>query len=249
MPHGQDLSKNERLLGYMEGVLRDASALCEDVRSGVLRVPIAEVDTSGSSAALAATRRRFNARWLTALNTFQERAGALPSGSRALESEVLRLQNEWHRIIRQNWEEAWKSGYRSRGRLPPSTSRQVYAISPQLKAEVERQLTHASRFAQELASGDLRRPVVYVDGRTRPRMSVGNRSQLYSRAINGAFQWGAVDGGLPGERIWWRLGACDHCTDCPALAASGPYTRNPVFPQLLLHFGVQGWADTSARGT
>ena len=39
-------------------------------------------------------------------------------------------------------------------------------------------------------------------------------------------------GGKKDERIFWKLGSCDHCVDCPAIAASGPYTRHtlPTYP-------------------
>ena len=47
---------------------------------------------------------------------------------------------------------------------------------------------------------------------------------MYAQALRGAFNAGAVFGGINDDKIYWRLGATEHCADCIAIAASGPYT-------------------------
>ena len=208
----------------LDNVLRVASRLA-------YREAIAEAETTASkqqlAQRLAAARRRFESAWLSATVDFQSAirrrhavtsVSGTDSKSAFIAAAVAELEGRWHAAIQQGWTEAFKLGALSRGATAPTTTRAIYQASPELRADVGRVMTHASRFAQEYAAG-------LPGTRRRP---FGFRSDTYAKAMGAAYQFGAVAAGKPGEKIIWKLGACDHCTDCPAIAASGPYTRQTL---------------------
>jgi hypothetical protein len=178
-------------------------------------------DTSGARAAIASTVDRMGRDWFDALRVFDSER---QKGS-DLTAARTRLEDSWRRSIKSGHEEAFRSGYGSRGHIGAASlsARRIREIAPEIDDMIARQAEFAVQFAGQYASGALDRP---------GRMGVGPRSAMYSSALKAGFNLGAVSGGRPGEKIIWILGPCDHCVDCPALAVSGPYTRDrlPTHP-------------------
>ncbi|MFN3200037.1 MAG: hypothetical protein ACE366_16695 [Bradymonadia bacterium] len=183
--------------------------------------------TQGAAAALGQVQDRFEQRWATALARFESNqilleatAGALGPEEikRRRKSALAELIQEWNAAIDEGHSAAYAAGrsfWGPQGGAPDANS---------LRRYLKRQKLFAMRFAVDLARG-----VISAPG----RMSPGNRSALYTKALEGTFQQATVDTHPPGYRIYWRLGACEHCDDCPALAISSPYTQEtlPTVPR------------------
>lgn len=214
-------AKRERLYAAATTIRQVA----DKVRNGQ---PLYESTRNASRRVQPATQR-FRREWFAAIDTFNQAqaSAARLSGEarrRRLQGAAANLAEQWRAVIRRGFESAFRLGYSSRGRAGSRlTTMQINSIDSGFEAFVQNQARFATQFAQQYASGALKAP---------GRMGVGPRSNLYAQALKGAYNAGAVAGGPEGERIQWKLGACDHCPDCPLLAASGPYTRNtlPTYP-------------------
>lgn len=57
------------------------------------------------------------------------------------------------------------------------------------------------------------------------KMGRAARSVMYGNTLDGIALHGMVEALPDDARITWKLGNADHCPDCIALAASGPYTK------------------------
>lgn len=193
---------------------------------------ITEATTADAATQVATIRRNFLRDWHMSIARWRARlaaieagtdpfdGGAVPAGAKAaLRTRALaELEKAMHDLLDRSWRQAYRLGYAVRtGEAPP-------VLTDRLVADIDRQKRFASGFARDLADG-----VPEQKG----RMGVGNRSALYGNSIGGAFNHGAVAAAAPNELIHWRLGATDHCSDCPVLAVSGPYTRNtlPTMPR------------------
>lgn len=55
------------------------------------------------------------------------------------------------------------------------------------------------------------------------------RSRMYLGAMRGTAGMGFVDVSASTAEFTWRLGAKDHCPDCPDLAAGSPYTKATLY--------------------
>lgn len=55
------------------------------------------------------------------------------------------------------------------------------------------------------------------------------RSRMYLGAMRGTAGMGFVDVSPFSATFTWHLGAKDHCSDCPELAAGSPYTKDTLY--------------------
>ncbi len=88
-----------------------------------------------------------------------------------------------------------------------------------LRRAVDTEMKFAGGFADDLKAG-----TVGEVG----RMSRERRVQMWSQSVDGVAWHGSVESQPDSVRIFWRLGAAEHCPDCLLLAASsGPdgYTK------------------------
>ena len=223
----------------VEGLKHLSSAALSDVSGKILalarevnRGGIIIENTKNAASLTEPTQARMRKEWFDALRRFDAERDSIVNSSTAGSSRAerlsearSRLENSWRASIRRGYESSFRAGYASRGHMDAGglTTRQISSLSPTFNKMVDNQVRFASQFAQQYAEGSLR---------STKRMGVGPRSELYFRSLKGGFNMGAVDGGSPGDKIYWKLGACDHCVDCPALAASGPYYRHllPTVP-------------------
>ena len=137
------------------------------------------------------------------------------SGRAALRSRAARdLEARMHSAIDTQWSAGYRRGFRSRLGAPPPQ-----ALPASFVSKIDSQKRFATNFANDIVNG-----VPMKKG----RMSFANRTALYSRGVQGSYQYGSVAAGPSKEKIFWRLGALDHCPDCPALAISGPYTASTL---------------------
>ncbi len=151
------------------------------------------------------------ARFARAYATWERTVAAAPEGNKAiLRAAEDALGRAFHAAIDATWADAYRLGYGSRaGGAAP-------ALPPSFLGDIDRQRRFATAFAQDIAAGTVGK---------KGRMPFGQRAGLYANGIEGAFNAGAVDAGVEGELIYWRLGVADHCPVCPLLASSSPYTR------------------------
>ena len=186
-------------------------------------------NTVGANDKLNGIRDVFNSEWYFALSEFDqelEKAERSSSASPAKIAALLAaLQLAWTKSLQDAMFRSFRRGYGDRGRQDSSTltNEKIIDQNPVFKTMLDKQSAFANQFASQYASG-------FTD--RKGAMGVGARTNMYGQALKGAYNAGAVFGGVGGERIFWRLGACDHCTDCPALSASSPFTRAtlPTFP-------------------
>ena len=147
--------------------------------------------------------------------------------SRGVDPEEIsaQLKSDWMDALKKAGTSAFKKGAALRAVEFPNRPSDVAAKSERLRSQLERQSNFLSNFADDYVSGATTEP---------RRMNFMNRAHLYALSMVGYYNLGALEGGSPNDRIYWRLGACDHCTDCPALHVSGPYTRStlPTVPGL-----------------
>lgn len=186
-------------------------------------LPISEATTADAVSRLSTLQSRFIAGWSRAIVRMQAQlvaanalAGAAAQAARA--QAVSELQVVWERLLDGAWREAFRLGHMVKSGQQPET------FPDRFEESIERQKRFASRFAEHIAEG---RPF------QKGMMGIAARTQLYANALGAAFNHGAVEAAEVDELIFWRLGACDHCTSCPVLAVSGPYTRNtlPTMPR------------------
>ena len=189
---------------------RVADALVES------RVSLGE-NTSNSLSKTSDIRQKFNS---TLARSF---AAAQASGSMT-SKEVVALQRKFKRELEKAFMDAFNRGVASRGfTTEVFTKAQAIDDFPEFGRFMDSQFAYSDNFVRELGAGQLSRP---------GRMGIGQRITMYANAVKGAYNFGAVSGGRDGEKIYWRLGACDHCPDCPVLNLNSPYTRNtlPTMP-------------------
>lgn len=224
---------------YIWRIVRDVKLLSgtqrKEVASKILAMSrrvnqdgIIKENTKAAASITEPSQAKMRREWFNALRQFDvdrdsivnSTMSGVSKGKRLGEARA-NLEGSWRASIRRGYEESFRSGYASRGHLNAGslTTRQISHLSPTFNKMVQSQSKFASQFAQEYAGGALN---------ASRRMGVGPRSELYFRSLRGGFNMGAVDGGKLGEKIYWKLGACDHCIDCPALAASGPYLRHKL---------------------
>ena len=141
----------------------------------------------------------------------------------ALEKARNVLQNQFRNKLRGSFLSAFRRGAQSRGFKKSISEKLAEEMYPGYMDLIDTQCRFANQFIGELSQGALNQA---------GRMSVGARLNMYANAITSAYHAGSLSAGPPDELIFWRLGSCDHCTDCPVLAASGPYNRNtlPTLP-------------------
>lgn len=174
-------------------------------------------NTANSLTMTSDLRRNFNA-------TLSKSFAAAQAAGKMSAKEVAALQKKFRRKLEKAFLDAFNRGIASRGVFqPPLTAAQAFDQYPEFGRFVNSQATYSDNFVRQLGAGELSRP---------GRMGIGQRLTLYANSIKGAFNFGAVAGGREGELIYWRLGACDHCPDCPVLNLNSPYTRNtlPTMP-------------------
>lgn len=184
--------------------------------------PLSEQTTAAASQAMDALRQGFLKDWRTAVARWQAKVGQIAQGvdpwdggaagapATAAARALAELEADFGEIIDAGWKQAYRMGYSARTGSAPTS------FSQRLTSEIANQIHFAQRFAKDIAAGKPEQPF---------RMPVRQRSELYAKALNGGYNAGAVDASPGDELIWWRLGAADHCTDCPVIAASSPYTQ------------------------
>jgi len=199
--------KDDVTVSYLASVLRNLARQAE---------PLVE-NTAAANAEIQKIKDVFNAEWYFALTDFDRssaRSGATPD-------QIVKLQKAWATALQNAMARSFRKGYGSRGRQDASslTYDKIVADAPIFKKILDKHTAFANQFAQEYSTG-------YTD--RRGAMGVGARSNMYAQALRGAFNAGAVHGSMRDDKIWWRLGVAEHCSDCIALAASGPYTMDTL---------------------
>lgn len=136
-----------------------------------------------------------------------------------------KLKSDWVDALRKAGLSAFRKGAALRASESPNRPSEIAKKSERLRAQFEEQSNFLSNFADDYVGGVTTEP---------RRMNFMNRAHLYALSMIGYYNLGALEAGSPGDQIYWKLGACDHCTDCPALHISGPYTRKtlPTVPGL-----------------
>jgi len=134
-----------------------------------------------------------------------------------------KLQAKFRRKIQDSFLDAFNAGSLSRGGRGAMSAAEANKAFPGFEDMVDEQARFANQFVGQLSNGQLNKP---------GRMAVAQRLKMYSNATTAGFNAGAIAAGPKDELIFWRLGSCDHCVDCPVLAQSGPYTRStlPTLP-------------------
>lgn len=156
-------------------------------------------------------RRNFNAKMLKDFAAASQGASA---------TEVMALRKAFEKRLKKSLLDSFNRGVANRGLVGKALSMaEARELSPGFGSFLDSQLAYSDNFVQQFGRGELARP---------GRMGIGQRVNLYAQSFKGAFNMGAVAGGRPDEVIYWNLGSCDHCKDCPALNISGPYTRNTL---------------------
>jgi len=171
-------------------------------------------DTRAAEVQVAAIRTRVTEKFVDAIDGYHAaiEAGTPPATAAA------RMVEGFHKALDDGYEASHARGRAVWG------GRGGSGLSDRATRELRRQKQFAFRFGIDIAKG-----VPAAPG----RMNSASRAALYGNAMEGAFQLGAVDGSPDGQLIWWRLGAADHCIDCPVLAINSPYTRGslPTWPR------------------
>lgn len=207
------LGRQDVAISHLAGLLRHAASSSTKLVENTVR----------ANDQLESIRDVFNSEWYFALSEFdQELEDAQQSSGEASAKKVsvilAALQAAWTLSLGDAMVRSFRKGYGNRGRQDASslTREKVLAGSPIFRMMMDKQASFANQFASQYAAGETDR---------KGAMGVGARTNMYGQALKGAYNAGAVFGGIGGEKIFWRLGACDHCVDCPALSASSPFTR------------------------
>ena len=200
-------SRGDATVSYFSSLLKNLASTSQ---------PLVE-NTVGANEELESIRDVFNSEWYFALSDFDQRSETASSSDKERSEAVAALQAAWGLALSAAMARSFRKGYGSRGRQDSSslTYEKIVATAPLFKKIVDKHTSFANQFAQQYASGRTSR---------KGAMGVGARSNMYGQALKGAYNAGAVYGGISDDKVWWRLGACEHCPDCIALAASGPYT-------------------------
>lgn len=198
---------------YLASVLRNVSNSTETLVE----------NTISANEKIKTVRDVFNAEWYSALSDFDDEFSSLGSSpsSESVSEYTSKLQSAWVAALQVALFRSFRLGYGSRGRQDSTTIQleKVLDEFPQFGDIVKKHSEYASQFARQYASG-------YTD--QKGKMSFPKRINLYGQALKSAFNAGAVYGGTSGEKIFWRLGSCDHCVDCPALSAASPFTTDTI---------------------
>ena len=135
------------------------------------------------------------------------------------------LRQEWLDALKKSARAAFRKGARLRAQDSAVDVAKLARESKRLNDQIEFQSGFLFEFADDLVAGDTTKP---------DKMDFLNRAMLYALSMTGYYNLGAIEAGSQDSLIYWRLGACDHCTDCPALHVSGPYTPKtlPTVPGL-----------------
>ena len=135
------------------------------------------------------------------------------------------LISAWVGVITLNATSAFRKGAALRSTQVPPTDALLLKEYPRLRKAIVDQSRYLSGFANDFIDGVPER---------KGRMSFVNRSMLYARSAKGYFNLGALIANKGRDLVFWNLGECEHCTDCVALAASGPYISDelPTVPGL-----------------
>lgn len=59
--------------------------------------------------------------------------------------------------------------------------------------------------------------------------SINNRTSLYLQKVRSTSSKGFIDVSADDETFTWKLGANEHCEDCPRIAALSPFTKETLF--------------------
>jgi len=185
------------------------------------RSQVTEAETQRSKDATESDRE-----WLlAALLAIAIRADDAIASGASTEAATAKLRSEWMSALKKAGTSAFNKGVMVRSSETPTQLAKIADESERLREQFEEQSRFISNFADEYIGGATLEP---------RRMSFINRANLYALSMVGYYNLGAISGGSPNDKIYWRLGACDHCTDCPALHVSGPYTPQtlPTVPGL-----------------
>lgn len=124
------------------------------------------------------------------------------------------LLASWVGAITRSASSAFRKGASLRASQVPSSDQELLDRYPRLRKSIVDQSRYLSGFAED-----------FLDGvpEKKGRMSFVNRSVLYGKSMKGYYNLGAMAAGGGRDVVFWNLGACEHCSDCVALSASGPY--------------------------
>lgn len=206
------LSRADVAVSYLSGLLRNAASSSTRLVENTVR----------ANEELSSIRDVFNSEWYFALSEFDQEiestGGASGAGAEKIAAALAALQVSWTKSLGDAMVRGFRKGYANRGRQDASslTMGKILSGSPIFRMMMDKHSAFANQFASQYASGETDR---------KGAMGVGARTNMYGQALKGAYNAGAVFGGIGGEKIFWRLGSCDHCVDCPALSASSPFTR------------------------
>lgn len=194
-----------------------------------------QVNTANAARQVSPVQSGFRRAWLDSLDVFDAEIDAIERGIDPVSRERLaseaekglarsratgRLAQAWGDEVEGAVRRAHRGGLREWGPVTPRPEQAEASVA----SFASRQRRFATRFAVDVARGYTSLP---------GKMDVGQRIALYENALEGAFHLGAIDGSPDGYLVWWALGSCSHCDDCPVLAHNSPYTREtlPTFPR------------------
>ncbi len=167
--------------------------------------------------------RSFLSLWLGSLDGYFAAIEAARTLKRGEKREAVAkargdLLTSFHTTLDASYRQAYAKGRDFWGARPSN------ALSDRAAMALATQKEFATRFAGDVFSGHVFKP---------GNMSPAQRTAMFSRGLEGAFQRAVVDATPPGFTIWWRLGSARHCVDCPLLAANSPYTQEtlPTMPR------------------
>lgn len=206
------LSRTDVAVYHLSGLLRNAASSSTRLVENTVR----------ANEELSSIRDVFNSEWYFALSEFDQEiergGGSSEASAQKAAAALAALQVSWTKTLGDAMVRGFRKGYANRGRQDASslTQGKILQGSPIFRMMMDKHSAFANQFASQYASGQTDR---------KGAMGVGARTNMYGQALKGAYNAGAVFGGIGGEKIFWRLGSCDHCVDCPALSVSSPFTR------------------------
>jgi hypothetical protein len=213
--HTHGCSHGVKARSYLASIIRNAAASSSRLVENTIR----------ANEEIQRVRDVMNSEWYFALSEFDEDLEGISSAGVASDEEVSalvsRLQAAWVASMTTAFLRSFRLGYGSRGRQDSSsiTLERAYEEFPMLKDIIDKHSSFAAQFARQYSQG-------YTD--RRGAMGFPARITMYGSALKAGYNAGAIHGGRSGERIFWRLGACDHCVDCPALSAASPFTSATI---------------------
>lgn len=180
------------------------------IRSQAIHCALNESETNQSGAAT----KSDNDGLLVDLYSFAEEAHRRLDNGEPAEEVLSFLVSSWVGALTVSAISAFRKGLSLRTVTTPRTDKELLKVYPRLKKALVDQSKFLRGFAEDHLNG-----VPTKKG----RMSFVNRSILYGNSVKGYYNLGALMGSAPKDLIYWRLGECEHCSDCVAIAASGPY--------------------------